>query len=134
MAKPVELRSKIIRVMGAELGQYRKPDNSTTPACIVIKDRDNDPPRDWKCTGVAAFIDRTANHAPKALFQGVLDQHAFMVELVQFDRTQALEDAITSLFCGFQRIKIVSRQRQESDFFEQAWVSFPGQDYYLIER
>lgn len=117
--------------MGIELGIYTKPDNTTTPGCVVIKQIEKDPPADWKCSGVAALIHRTPIHSPKPLFGGVLDMYYFKVELIQYNRKKSIENALNCLTPYFQRMRILSQTMQDVDSYEQAVLGFPAQDYYV---
>jgi hypothetical protein len=149
MPKPALLRAKIITLLGwaadsvpgqfsiptgstPELGQFTLPNGSIEPGCLVINDPSIAPPTNWQVKGTIVLIYRTVDRSPMATFQGVADAYQWRIELLQYDRSRSLDQAIELFMSAFQRIKIRSHFRQEDDSYEQCVILLPDQQLIRI--
>ena len=128
----VGIKAKLAAQLVTELGLYTATDNTTAPAIYIVNNLDSDPPRDVKITGVECLVYRVVDRVPQACFQGVVDQYQVSVELTQHDRTGNLNNALETLFCHWQRIRIAWHRTQTEESFEQVKLYLPGQQYFRV--
>jgi hypothetical protein len=128
----VGLKTKLAAQLVDDLGIYTAPNGSTEKAIYIINNLDLDPPRDLKVSGVECLIVRSVEHVPQACFGGVADKYQWSVNLIQHDRSQNLNNAIETLFCHWQRIRIAWHRVQTEEDLEQIKLYLPSQQYFKI--
>jgi hypothetical protein len=129
----VGIRTKLATQLVDELGFYTVPAGATTPAIYVVNNVDADPPRDWQVSGLECLVSRAVDRVPVACFGGVADKYQVVVNLVQHDRSKNLNNAIETLFCYWQRIRIGWHRRQTEEDLEQVQLYLPSQQYFKIQ-
>jgi hypothetical protein len=118
--------------LSSELGLYTATDGSTAAAIYIVNNVDLDPPRDLKISGIECLVSRSVDRVPQACFGGVADKYQVVVNLIQHDRSKNLNNAIETLFCHWQRIRIAWHRRQSEEDLEQVQLYLPGQQYFKV--
>lgn len=129
---PTELRTTFINCLGSLLGNYRRPNNTLTPAIYMVSNPSADPPKEWKAEGLEVLISRVPLSSPKATFGGCADICKWRVKLTQHDRTKSLAEAKQSVFSGFKRAKVYSYYPQTQQEPEQMILMIP--DSFFIQE
>jgi hypothetical protein len=129
----VGIKTKLAAQLVDELGTYIAPDNSTAPAIYPVTNVDKDPPRDLKIEGLECLVFHAVDRVPQACFGGVADKYQVVVNLIQHDRSKDLNNAIETLFCHWQRIRIGWHRRQTEEDLEQVQLYLPSQQYFKSE-
>ena len=78
------------------------------------------------------FASRTVDRVPLACFGGITDQYQVVVNLIQHDRTKNLNEAIETLFCYWQRMRIGWHRVQTEEDLEQIRLYLPSQQYFKV--
>ncbi|WP_310424886.1 hypothetical protein [Chamaesiphon sp. VAR_48_metabat_135_sub] len=128
----VGIKAKLATQLVTELGLYTATNGSTVPAIYIVNNLDIDPPRDVEISGIECLVYRVVDRVPQACFQGVVDRYQVSVELIQHDRTKNLNNALETLFCYWQRIRIAWHRRQTEENLEQVKLYLPGEHYFNI--
>lgn len=126
------IKSRLATQLVDDLGRYTATDGSTVPAIYIVNNVDLDPPRELKISGIECLVYRSIERVPQACFQGVADKYQVSIELTQHDRSKNLNNAIETLFCYWQRIRIAWHRTQTEEDFEQAKLYLPSQQYFKI--
>lgn len=127
------IKEKLSAQLVDELGLYTAGDGSTARAIYVVNNLDVDPPRDVKISGIECLVYRVVDRVPQACFGGVADKYQVSIELTQHDRNGSLNNAIETLFCHWQRIRIAWHRTQTEEDFEQVKLYLPSQQYFKIQ-
>lgn len=128
----VGIKTKLAVQLVDELGLYTAPDGSAIAAIYIVNNVDSDPPRDLKISGLECLVFRAIDRVPQACFGGVADKYQVAIGLTQHDRTKNLNNAIETLFCHWQRIRIAWHREQTEDDFEQMKLYLPSQQYFKV--
>jgi hypothetical protein len=128
----IGIKAKLATQLVADLGLYTATDGSITKAIYIVNNLDLDPPRDVKISGIECLIYRVVDRVPQACFGGIADKYQVSIELTQHDRTGNLNNAIETLFCYWQRIRIAWHRTQTEESLEQAKLYLPSQQYFKI--
>jgi hypothetical protein len=126
------IRAKLAVQLVDELGVYTLPVGGITPAIYTVNNVDLDPPRDWQISGIECLVSRSVDRVPQACFGGVADKYQVIVNLIQHDKSKNLNNAIETLFCHWQRIRIAWHRRQSEEDLEQIQLYLPSQQYFKI--
>nr|WP_290224230.1 hypothetical protein [Trichocoleus desertorum] len=104
-----ELREAIATLLVAELGAYKLPNNTTTPALFVL-DTGGNVPSDWKATGLECIIRRspTSRNTAGSTFDGTRFNKNWQLYLLQWDGPHTLEAAVSRIERYFSGVRSFS--------------------------
>lgn len=135
MTMPIDIagiKGKLAVQLVDYLGLYTATDGSTAAAIYIVNNLDLDPPRDVKISGIECLVYRSVDRVPQACFGGVADKYQVSIELTQHDRSKDLNNAIETLFCHWQRLRIAWHRSQTEEDFEQVKLYLLGQQYFKV--
>ncbi|WP_348230640.1 hypothetical protein [Trichocoleus desertorum] len=102
-----ELREELETLLVAELGTYKLPNNTTTPAIYVL-DTGGNVPTDWKANGLECIIRRspTSRNTNGSTFDGTRFNKNWQIYLLQRDTgPHTLEAAVSRIERYFSGVR-----------------------------
>jgi hypothetical protein len=107
VASTAQLYGVIASLMATQIGKYSYKINGidhSVDAIYVVKNRDADPPREWKRTGIETLIYEPQINGRDYLGATGLDQ-IFEIKVIQHDRSSTLGEAKSTLLIGLPFFK-----------------------------
>jgi hypothetical protein len=104
-----ELRDKLKILLAEQLGVYKLPNNTTTPAIYVLDTGRSIPP-DWKASGLECIVRRspTSRSTKNSTFDGRCHNKNWQLFLLQWDGPHTLEEAVSRIERYFADVRSFS--------------------------